>query len=314
MANTKINSEQIETSAITTDKLAPGQVTSAKLGPNAVTAPNIGPGAVTFPKISATGTASSSTYLRGDGSWASAKPSYAREREVFWNPGTWTKPSTTSSVNVLVVGGGGSNGVQPGQGTGNSGAASSFGSFVTANGGVAGSHQSNSPQNHGLPGTSTYNSGTATVIGKSVHNLPGGAFPGYGQNSIDPAIPQINSNTPVAYGNLSGGGTPFEQIQFWAEGSFAAGIYTGPTLNYVKVKTNANLPIIAYGAAARRDDGTGTYGNPSYSGNAGGAGGWAEVQSIPVSGPVSVTIGAGGTAHPNGDSHHGMNGIVIVEY
>ena len=45
-------------------------VTSIKIANNAVTTSKINDGAVTLDKLSATGTKSSSTYLRGDGTWA----------------------------------------------------------------------------------------------------------------------------------------------------------------------------------------------------------------------------------------------------
>jgi hypothetical protein len=69
-------------------------------------------GAVEIQDIAATGTASSSTFLRGDGAWESA--GQAPEVQVFTAPGTWTKPATVKQIKVTVVGGGGG---RPGPGT-----------------------------------------------------------------------------------------------------------------------------------------------------------------------------------------------------
>jgi hypothetical protein len=54
---------------ITTAKVADGAITSAKIATGAVIADDLATGSVTMTKISATGTPSSSTFLRGDGQW-----------------------------------------------------------------------------------------------------------------------------------------------------------------------------------------------------------------------------------------------------
>ena len=56
--------------AITTSKIASGAVKTANLDTAAVTTSNIASNAVTVAKIGASGTPSSTTYLRGDGAWA----------------------------------------------------------------------------------------------------------------------------------------------------------------------------------------------------------------------------------------------------
>ena len=60
--STPLNPTQLGTGVVTTDAIAA----------DAVTTVDIVNGAVTIPKLSATGTASSSTFLRGDGVWAAA--------------------------------------------------------------------------------------------------------------------------------------------------------------------------------------------------------------------------------------------------
>jgi hypothetical protein len=63
---------------------------------------------VTVAKLSATGTASSSTFLRGDGAWQT--PVSPIGRQVFTSSGTFTIPSGVTAVKVTVVGGGGGGG------------------------------------------------------------------------------------------------------------------------------------------------------------------------------------------------------------
>jgi hypothetical protein len=73
---------------------------------------------VTIPKIDATGTPSSSTFLRGDGAWETAgSPPGTLEllqEDVFTTSGTWTKATgfdPDDTVFLFVIGGGGSGGV-----------------------------------------------------------------------------------------------------------------------------------------------------------------------------------------------------------
>lgn len=136
-----------------------------------VTTGVIADGAVTVPKLSATGTPGSGNFLRGDGQWGAPASALNFRSQLFTATGSWTAPANCSWCRVTVVGGGGGatqnasvayaggNGavsvgmcnVTPGQaytvtiGTGGSGSNtgtgatagnnSSFGSFVTANGG-----------------------------------------------------------------------------------------------------------------------------------------------------------------------------------
>jgi hypothetical protein len=64
-----ITAANLESGSVTTDKIADSNVTTAKIADSNVTTAKIADGNVTVAKISATGTPSSSTYLRGDGSW-----------------------------------------------------------------------------------------------------------------------------------------------------------------------------------------------------------------------------------------------------
>jgi hypothetical protein len=81
LRNLEVTTAKIANGAITADKIADGtilpvdiadaSVTTSKINNLAVTTAKLDNASVTMGKISATGTASSSTYLRGDGAWSS---------------------------------------------------------------------------------------------------------------------------------------------------------------------------------------------------------------------------------------------------
>lgn len=93
---------------ITTAKIADGAITSAKIADGTIATADIANSAVTVAKISATGTPSASTFLRGDGVWGAAGSS--TDVQTFTSSGTWTKPSTGTMCAVLILGGGGGGG------------------------------------------------------------------------------------------------------------------------------------------------------------------------------------------------------------
>lgn len=65
-----IQNADIQANAITTSKVANGTVTTAKMADASVTGVKIVDNTITLAKISATGTKDSTTFLRGDGTWA----------------------------------------------------------------------------------------------------------------------------------------------------------------------------------------------------------------------------------------------------
>jgi len=70
IVNGTIAADDLGTNSVTSIKVNGLAVTNAKLATDAVTTAKIADGQVTVTKLSATGTASSSTFLRGDGTWA----------------------------------------------------------------------------------------------------------------------------------------------------------------------------------------------------------------------------------------------------
>ena len=58
--------------------------------------------------LEATGTADATTFLRGDGSWASASAGFNSVQ--FITSGNWTRPSDITKVVVTLIGAGGGGG------------------------------------------------------------------------------------------------------------------------------------------------------------------------------------------------------------
>lgn len=72
LADNAVTNQKIANEAITSGKILDGSVDYVDIASNAIITSKISDSSVTVPKIAASGTASSSTYLRGDGSWSTA--------------------------------------------------------------------------------------------------------------------------------------------------------------------------------------------------------------------------------------------------
>lgn len=114
-----VSTIKIQDDAVTADKLAnsinteiaanTAKVTNATHTGDVTgdTALTIASGAVDLAMLSATGTASSSTFLRGDNAWAAAGGGL-NSVQTFTSSGTWTRPSGVTKVVMEIQGAGGS--------------------------------------------------------------------------------------------------------------------------------------------------------------------------------------------------------------
>ena len=162
-----INSSGLNVTGVVTATSFVGSGTSL----TSINASNISSGIVSTSQL-ASGTANNTTYLRGDQTWSSLPSGGFSNMQVFTSPGTFTVPPTTTKVKVTVTGGGGGGGLLApatyyagtGGGTGiavinisgpasipvtigaaganfpsplgSSGGSSSFGTYVSASGGL----------------------------------------------------------------------------------------------------------------------------------------------------------------------------------
>ena len=72
MALSRVETDGLKDSAVTAAKIADGTVVAQDIASNAVTNVKMADDAVGVAELSATGTASSSTFLRGDNAWSTA--------------------------------------------------------------------------------------------------------------------------------------------------------------------------------------------------------------------------------------------------
>jgi hypothetical protein len=179
-------------------------------------------GTVGVSQLSATGTPSSSTYLRGDNTWGTVTSLPGAQGQVFSSSGTFTIPSGITAVKVTVCGAQGGQGGRNTFGSDQGGAGGAGGVAVKylsgltsgntltvtiGSGGTVGSNVSQTYGTGGSGGTggsSSVASGTQTITTVSATGGSGGSGGFYGG---DPCLsPQGNINGSVGSSGTGSGG------------------------------------------------------------------------------------------------------------
>ena len=97
MAQTKITGDMIADDAVTTAKIADDAVTTALIADDAITTALIADDAVDIPMLSATGSPSNTTFLRGDNAWA------APTNTVYTHPNHSGEVTSTADGATVII-------------------------------------------------------------------------------------------------------------------------------------------------------------------------------------------------------------------
>ena len=103
IADNAVTDAQINTNAVTTAKINGDAITGAKIADNAIGSEHLEDDTVGIAELSASGTASSSTFLRGDNSWA-APGGGAFKQIVEVSATTWGATTSSSYVDIAGIG------------------------------------------------------------------------------------------------------------------------------------------------------------------------------------------------------------------
>jgi hypothetical protein len=262
-------------------------ISTTKIADSAVTTAKIANANVTVAKLSATGTPSSTTFLRGDGSWtAPAGGGFTGNFQAFTSSGTFNVPAGVSRVKVTVIGAGGNAGNGPGGSvcSGGDGGGGGAGGYVV-------DYVAVTPGGTASVSVGT-NAGTRTssFAGGTTITAAGGSNGTNGANNLDPRSGASGASTIFGVTNYQAG--PYRR-NFAAPNTFITG---------GNISTASNQPF-STGQVYGHGFGVGGNGpaasNASYNAIGYGAGGGG-------GGSASYTyVNGGGT---------GTNGLVIVEW
>ena len=242
-------------------------VQTSGIADSAVTTTKIADANVTMAKLSATGSASSSTFLRGDGSWQAAGGFANMEVFSIAGPATWTNPGQVTKVKVTVVGAGGAGGgttVSPSPTNGNAGGTSSFGTYMSATGGGGGGNtrgaaggasggnfvvygKTGNREGSGPAATTTPVYGGDSLLGFGGHpSTPGSGFgSGGGVTSYGPINLYSGSAGGATVGIISIPTSPVP-ITVGAGGTAGPGTWPGPSGQYVPGLGADGVVIVEY--------------------------------------------------------------------
>lgn len=107
-----VSATEILDSTIASADIAPDTIAAVDIAANAITSSELADAAVTIPKLAATGTASATTFLRGDNTWATppAGGSATHGMVLYTANNTFTVPTGVTQVKATLIGGGGGGG------------------------------------------------------------------------------------------------------------------------------------------------------------------------------------------------------------
>jgi hypothetical protein len=213
--------------SVTADTIADGVITNAKIDASAAIAlsklatdpsdaSNLASGTVPTARLGS-GTASSSTILYGDSSWAAAPSSGFNSVQVFTSSGTWTKPGTGITKVIVEV-----------QGAGGGGASDTTVNY--AHTGAGGGYAKK------FLDVSSISTSTITV-GAGGAGIVNAGTPNDGGNSI------WADGTNTITGNGGGGGSPNSSAS--SNKSEAGGTATGGDINLAGGPSSSNYTDVA---------------------------------------------------------------------